>query len=59
LQIHFTCGPDLIHDLEAAGALVVERDRLAPTGPRASKLYTLASISAFLSSRFLGIPSEN
>jgi len=59
LQIHFTCGPDLIHDLEAAGALAVERDRLAPTGPRASKLYTLASIVSFLELRFLGIPSQN
>ena len=59
LQIHFTCGPDLIHDLEAAGALAVERDRLAPTGPRASKLYTLASITSFLSARYQGNPSEN
>ena len=59
LQLHFTCGPDLIHDLEAAGHLVVERDRMVATGPRASKLYSRASIAAFLLSRFLGDPRQN
>ena len=59
LQLHFTCGPDLIHDLEAAGALVVERERQVAVGPRASKLYTRDSIYAFLRSRFLGIASQN
>jgi hypothetical protein len=59
LQLHFTCGPDLIHDLEAAGALVAERERLAPVGPRASKLYSRDSIFKFLRSRFLGIVAHN
>lgn len=59
LQLHFTCGPDLIHDLEGGGALVVERDRLAATGPRASKLYSRDSIVAFLRCRFLGMPAHN
>jgi hypothetical protein len=54
LQSHFTCGPDLIHDLEAAGLLQVERDRLAAVGPRASKLYLRDSIVKFLRSRFIG-----
>ena len=59
LQMHFTCGPDLIHDLEAGGALAVERERLMPVGPRASKLYSRASIVEFLRSRFLGIAARN
>ena len=59
LQTLWTCGPDLIHDLEAAGHLAVERDRLAATGPRASKLYARASIIAFLHSRFIGDCRKN
>ena len=38
LQQHWTCGPDLIHDLDAAGVIIVERERLAAKGPRASRL---------------------
>jgi len=59
LQTLWTCGPDLIHDLEAAGHLTVERDRLAATGPRASKLYARASVIAFLQSRFIGDCRKN
>jgi hypothetical protein len=59
LQSLWTCGPDLIHDLEAAGHLSVERDRLAPVGPRASKLYSRDSITAFLQARFIGDVRKN
>ncbi len=54
LQKLWTCGPDLIHDLDAAGLLQVERERAAAVGPRASRLYTRASIVQFLASRFQG-----
>lgn len=54
LQKLFTCGPDLIHDLDAAGLLQVERERAAAVGPRASRLYSRASILQFLESRFQG-----
>ena len=59
LQKLFTCGPDLIHDLDAAGLLQVERERAAAVGPRASRLYSRASIIAFLESRFQGNLSAN
>jgi len=59
LQRLWTCGPDLIHDLDAAGAIAVERDRQAAVGPRASRLYSRQSIVAFLVSRFLGDPRKN
>jgi hypothetical protein len=59
LQSFFTCGPDLIHDLDAAGLLVVERDRPAAVGPRASRLYSRASVVAFLQSRFIGDVRQN
>lgn len=59
LQLHFTCGHDLIHDLDAAGELAVERDRLAQVGPRASRLYSRDSIFAFLRRRFQGIAAHN
>ena len=60
LQTLWTCGPDLIHDLDAAGLLQVERERVAAKGPRASRLYSRASIVKFLESRFLGVsPSKN
>ena len=59
LQSYFTCGPDLIHDLEAAGHLSVERDRPVERGPRASKLYSRASVTAFLEKRFIGDVRKN
>ena len=59
LQMHFTCGHDLIRDLEAAGELIVERDRTVAVGPRSSKLYSRDSIFAFLRRRFLGIAANN
>lgn len=54
LQRLWTCGPDLIHDLDHAGHLFVERDRLADKGPRASRLYSRTSILAFLNRRAVG-----
>lgn len=59
LQALFTCSPDLIHDLAAAGLLQVERERAAAVGPRASRLYTRESVVKFLTSRFLGDPRQN
>lgn len=59
LQSYFTCGPDLIHDLEVAGHFQVERDRLAAVGPRASKLYSRDSVIRFLESRFIGDVRKN
>jgi hypothetical protein len=59
LQSFFTCGPDLIHDLEAAGQIVVERERMAAVGPRASKLYSRVSIVDFLRKRFIGDCRKN
>ncbi len=59
LQSLWTCGPDLIHDLDAAGLLQVERERAAAQGPRASRLYSRASIVQFLESRFLGDSRHN
>lgn len=53
LQKHFSCGPDLIHDLDAAGLIEVERERLAQKGPRASHLYSRESILRFLANRAL------
>lgn len=53
LQKLFCCGPDLVHDLEAATLIEVERDRLAEKGPRASKLYSRDSIVRFLTNRAL------
>lgn len=53
LQKFFCCGVDLIHDLDAAGLLQVEREGLAVSGPRASKLYTRASVLNFLRIRAL------
>jgi len=59
LQKLFTCSPDLIHDLDAAGLLHVERERAAAKGPHASRLYSRASIIQFLASRFLGVAAHN
>lgn len=53
LQKFFCCGPDLIHDLDAAGLLEVERERLAQKGPRASRLYSRDSVIRFLTNRAL------
>lgn len=54
LQRLWTCGPDLIHDLDLAGHLHVEAERLAAQGPRASRLYSRQSIRAFLNRRAVG-----
>jgi hypothetical protein len=43
----------LIHDLDEAGLIEVERDRLAQKGPRASRLYSRESIVRFLANRTL------
>jgi len=51
LQKHWCCGPDLIHDLDSSGLIQVERERLAERGPRASRLYSRASIIQFLKNR--------
>lgn len=59
LQSLFTCSHDLIHDLDEAGLLQMERDRAAAKGIHASRLYSRASIIAFLESRFLGDPRQN
>ncbi len=59
LQRLWTCGPDLIHDLDAAALLQVERERAAAVGPRASRLYARESIIAFLTDRALGDPRRN
>jgi len=38
----------------------VERDRIAKTGPNASKVYSRASVIRFLENRFLGVnPAKN
>lgn len=58
LQNLFFCTAQHIAELDAAGLLVVERDRLAASGPRASRLYTRASVAQFLTARVLGaLPS--
>lgn len=59
LQRLWTCGPDLVHDLDAAGLLQVERERAALKGPRASRLYSRQSIVDFLNARALGDPRNN
>jgi hypothetical protein len=59
LQRLWTCGPDLIHDLDEADLIIVERERLAEKGPRASRLYTRDSIIAFLNRRAVGDPRKN
>jgi len=53
LQKLWCCGVDLIHDLDAAGFLPIERDRSAGSGPTASKLYSRAGIITFLTNRAL------
>ncbi len=57
LQNIFYCTTQHIAELDAAGLIVVERDRLAQSGPRASKLYSRDSIVNFLSARSLARPS--
>jgi hypothetical protein len=60
IQKLFCCGPNLVHDLDAAGLLAVERDRPAASGPRASRLYSRSSILNFLTIRALALdPSRN
>jgi hypothetical protein len=59
LQSLWTCSHDLIHDLDDAGLLQVERERAASQGIRASRLYSRESIIQFLTQRFLGNPHTN
>lgn len=59
LQKLWMCGPDLVHDLAEAGLLKVEREGAAAVGPRASHLFSRASIVAFLNLRALGDPRKN
>jgi len=53
IQKLFSCGHDLVHDLDAAALLEVERDRVVQKGPRASRLYSRESIIKFLNNRSL------
>jgi hypothetical protein len=53
LQNLFYCTTQHIAELDAAGLIVVERDALARSGPRASKLYSRDSIVNFLTARSL------
>jgi hypothetical protein len=58
LQNLFYCTNQHIAELDAARLIVVERDRLAQSGPRASKLYTRDSVVNFLAARSLGTLSS-
>jgi hypothetical protein len=60
LQNIFYCTTQHIAELDAAGLIVVERDALARSGPRASKLYSRDSVVNFLSARALAaLPMAN
>lgn len=59
LQNIFYCTAQHIAELEGDGLLIVERDRAAASGPRASKLYTRDSIVNFLTIRSLGALSSH
>lgn len=59
LQMTLACSLQHVRDLDAAGLIKVERERLAPSGPNASRVYSRASVAAFLSARALGDPRWN
>lgn len=59
LQSRWTCGPDLVHDLQAAGHLQIQRNASATVGPRASHLFSRESIVSFLARRAIGDPRRN
>ncbi len=59
LQRTLSCSLQLVRDLDDAQLILVERERLAASGPRASRVYTRESIVQFLQARFLGNPAEN
>jgi len=59
LQRTLSCSLQLVRDLDDAQLIKVERERLAVSGPRSSRVYSRASIVAFLQSRFLGTPTSN
>ncbi len=59
LQRTLSCSLQLVRDLDDAQLIKVERERLARSGPRASRVYSRASIVHFLESRFLGHPAAN
>ena len=59
LQRTLSCSLQLVRDLDDAQLITVERERLAASGPRASRVYSRESIIAFLQSRFLGNRADN
>lgn len=59
LQRTLSCSLQLVRDLDDAQLIKVERERVAASGPRSSRIYSRASIVEFLQSRFLGNPAEN
>lgn len=56
VEVQRTLAASLQHirDLDDAGLIQVERERLAPSGPRASRIYSRDSIVSFLLSRAIG-----
>lgn len=59
LQDLLYCTAQHIAELDAARLLIVERDRLASSGPRASRLYSRDSVVNFLAARSLGTLSSH
>ncbi|HVU07648.1 MAG TPA: hypothetical protein VHG89_03795 [Verrucomicrobiae bacterium] len=54
LQRTFSCSLQHVRDLDDAALITVERERLAASGPRASRIYSRQSIITFLQSRAIG-----
>ena len=54
LQRTLSCSLGHIRDLDDAALISVARERLAASGPRASRVYSRDSIIAFLKSRSIG-----
>jgi hypothetical protein len=54
LQRTLSCSLQHVRDLDDAALISVERERLAASGPRASRVYSRASILSFLQSRAIG-----